>query len=148
MPRTLYYQLVAVDNVPLPVTVRYRDQPCVVTGGSVSVHDEVTDFGDGRIEWAVTGRVERLPSSGKDGNQLFWWGEEFDRLDGRHLTFPGGWRKKGLSGAYVLTQDDVGMEIAPIGTDEEPPAQELFGARIWRFATATAAAESGEGTAA
>ncbi|HJQ20779.1 MAG TPA: hypothetical protein VJ867_10545 [Gemmatimonadaceae bacterium] len=130
----------AVDNRPLPVTLRYNGESCVVTGGSFALYDEVGDFGDGRIEWTVRGSVTRLLSTSRDEEQLFWWGEEFDRLDARHVTFPGGWRKQRNSGTYVLTEEDVGMQVAPMVTDVAPPAQQVFGARVWRFAATSVAA--------
>jgi hypothetical protein len=132
------YHLQAVDGRPLPVALRYDEFQCVVTRGTLAVHEQASPFGDGQVEWELFGEIDGRPDPNAAG-AIFWLGEEFERLDARHLTFPGGFRKRDLTPQMIATQSADGLELAPVGPDSPPDAVErLFGARTWRFVAAEA----------
>ena len=130
------YELHAVDGRPLPVALRYEDDRCVVTAGTLVLVDDVSAFGDGRVEWQLVGRIEGMP--GPDGVEvIFQCVEEFDRLDAHHLTIPGGVHGRPRAPELVATHGADGLELAPVAPDARAGVvQRLFGARRWQFRAA------------
>ena len=133
MPQPRRYHLHSVDGQLLPVALRYGEVQCVVTGGSLALTDDVSAFGDGRVQWELVGRVDGLPGPDRV-EAIFWLAEEFDRPHARHLTFPGGLRTWNRAPELVLTGGAEGVEVAPVAPTAPAGAVERqFGARTWQF---------------
>jgi hypothetical protein len=126
-----YFRLRRIDGASLPAELEYGESRCVITDGDLVLRQGGNVEGDGIICIRLFGTALGITLK----QQIYLEREPFDRVDGEHLTFPGGFRRRqAIPPHSVVRRAADRLEVSdlpPQATGQQPGR--IFRQHQWSF---------------